>query len=521
MFNRFGVSDNGWTPNFALESIDTLAEREAFWDQLLAETNPFNATNLLISPTEGDSSFEAIAWRAELLAAGTAAVFTGSNSYGPFDIAIGNGGRMIGDGLASSTLNGGAGDDVLLGFAGADTLNGGAGNDRLYGGPGADILNGGAGNDFLYGNDDDGQILNDAPSISPDIMDGGTGADTYFGDFGDRANDSGRDGALDVYNLTNGATFTDADGAYDGAALLNGLGLSLPSNPFPFSTFAVASEPAVEESLLGQLINAGLASFIMDENGNRVLTNLDTGASLTEGNANWGDGGFELDAGRESESIRGDDGRDLLFGTWSDDLIIGLDGRDTIFASFGDDQVSGGNGRDFIYGGFGDDALYGDRGHDWLSGGQGDDEIFGGNGRDTLIGGFGDDSLSGGAGRDSLNGGFGDDDLRGNDGADLLRGGLGEDRLHGGTGADRMIGGWGDDTFVFETGDGADTIVDFRWWQGDMIELAVTGIADFVDLMSVGVQDGWSTVFDFGGGDTLTLQATYLGGLDENDFVFV
>ncbi|KAG1651776.1 hypothetical protein GQR58_026807 [Nymphon striatum] len=59
VFNNFGVSDNGWTPNFALESLDTVAEQEAFWDELLNATNPFEATGLLVSPTEGDSSLEA------------------------------------------------------------------------------------------------------------------------------------------------------------------------------------------------------------------------------------------------------------------------------------------------------------------------------------------------------------------------------------------------------------------------------------------------------------------------------
>jgi Ca2+-binding RTX toxin-like protein len=45
--------------------------------------------------------------------------------------------------------NGGDGDDVLLGGAGADTLNGDAWDDVLIGGGGLDLLNGGIGDNVL------------------------------------------------------------------------------------------------------------------------------------------------------------------------------------------------------------------------------------------------------------------------------------------------------------------------------------------------------------------------------------
>ena len=47
------------------------------------------------------------------------------------------------------TLDGGDGDDVLLGGAGNDTLLGGAGDDVLIGGPGADTIDGGLGDNVV------------------------------------------------------------------------------------------------------------------------------------------------------------------------------------------------------------------------------------------------------------------------------------------------------------------------------------------------------------------------------------
>src|SRR5205823_3003369 len=47
------------------------------------------------------------------------------------------------------TLDGGDGDDVLLGGAGDDTLLGGAGDDVLIGGPGSDTIDGGPGNNIV------------------------------------------------------------------------------------------------------------------------------------------------------------------------------------------------------------------------------------------------------------------------------------------------------------------------------------------------------------------------------------
>ena len=70
-----------------------------------------------------------------------------------------------------------------------------------------------------------------------------------------------------------------------------------------------------------------------------------------------------------------------------------------------------------------------------------------------LIGDAGDNSLIGGKGKDSLNGG---------DNNDTLWGGKGNDILTGGDGAD---------TFVYQAGEGTDTITDYNFTDGDLLQI--------------------------------------------------
>ncbi len=68
--------------------------------------------------------------------------------------------------------------------------------------------------------------------------------------------------------------------------------------------------------------------------------------------------------------------------------------------------------------------------------------------------------LVGGASNDTLSSGNGWDFLDGGAGNDVLYGGGGNDILRGGTGVDTLFGGSGNDTYVFNRGDGADTVYD-------------------------------------------------------------
>ena len=78
----------------------------------------------------------------------------------------------------------------------------------------------------------------------------------------------------------------------------------------------------------------------------------------------------------------------------------------------------------------------------------------------NLVGTSGNECLDGNSGNDSLYGGGGDDILVGAGGNDTISGGDGNDTLTGGAGNDTLAGGVGNDTFLFQAGDGADTITE-------------------------------------------------------------
>ncbi|NHR08834.1 hypothetical protein HA052_26965, partial [Chromobacterium haemolyticum] len=95
-----------------------------------------------------------------------------------------------------------------------------------------------------------------------------------------------------------------------------------------------------------------------------------------------------------------------------------------------------------------------------LEGSPQDDVLKGGAGNDTLNGYDGNDLLQGGAGDDVLNGYAGNDTLEGGAGDDLLNAGSGNNVLAGGEGNDTLIGGADKDIYLFNLGDGFDTITD-------------------------------------------------------------
>lgn len=84
-------------------------------------------------------------------------------------------------GLGNDTLRGGSGNDVLDGGDDADLVVGQGGGDLLIGGAGNDTVDGGVGNDSMLGNDGNDSMTGGTGS---DVIIGGTGNDTLLGNEG-------------------------------------------------------------------------------------------------------------------------------------------------------------------------------------------------------------------------------------------------------------------------------------------------------------------------------------------------
>ena len=133
----------------------------------------------------------------------------------------GNGNDVLDGGGGDDSLTGGNGDDLLYGSVGTDSLvggngedslDGGAGDDELAGGNGKDSLDGGAGDDELAGGNGEDSL---AGGAGDDELDGGNGTDTVNGGIGDDVLTGGNGPDQFVFNTAFGddviADFKDND----------------------------------------------------------------------------------------------------------------------------------------------------------------------------------------------------------------------------------------------------------------------------------------------------------------------
>ncbi len=217
--------------------------------------------------------------------------------------------------------------------------------------------------------------------------------------------------------------------------------------------------------------------------------------------------------------------------------------NDTILLGSGDKTVNLGSGNDFVMvkaGASGNIALHGGTGAETILAGAANVTLVAGSGNILFIG--GDDAnanvgvntidysalgavnvnLSNGiirTGNGAINTLVNVENVTGSPLGDQITGDLHANRLAGGHGADTLTGGGGDDRFVFALGDGADTVTDFAAGihTDDRIDLTAFH-ATFANVLAHASQSGANTVFNFGGGDTLTLQNVVKTALSAEDF---
>jgi len=314
----------------------------------------------------------------------------------------------------NDTLIGGGGDDSVFGDTGNDVVHGLDGNDSLEGGIGDDYLSGGVGDDTVHGGEGDDSL---SGNNGDDILTGGTGNDRFSGDKG---NDTY------VFNLGDGQdTISNYDPNVDSIDTLR-FGEGITNNDLLLT-------PSGNDLLIS--INGTTDQITLSEHfyGTESLYALDV-IEFSDGTV-W-----------DSEVIA----QVLMMATVNNDVLRGQDSsNDVINGLAGDDTISGQGGNDTLDGGEGNDTLLGNDGDDTLLGGTGNDIAHGQDGDDYLNGGIGDDYLNGGEGHDILNGGVGEDSLIASGGNDILT---------GGTSNDNLSGGKGNDIYVFNLGDGQDSI---------------------------------------------------------------
>ena len=417
----------------------------------------------------------------------------------------------------ANNLNGTAMDDILVGNGGNDTLRGNAGNDVLKGGSGNDYLDGGEGNDTYIWNYGDGfDTIYDTSNNDTIVFGKGISfRDLVFRSVGqtllilvDGDEQQGVKISSFFYNINNKIENLRF---YDGTIVhLSDIGLTLQQTDAQESVYGSGFDDVIHAN--------GGDDVVWGKGGNDIIYGGAGDDDLR------GEGGNdELYGGAGDDNLYGGNGDDILFGGAGNDDMNGEDGRDIYLYNLGDgldtiyDGASSKEEGDVIRFGEGislDDITFetdgsslkmilnGDetqglilqsffntyddnaknkvlefadgsqvmmnkRGYELVMTKAGsltatnyDDiihvteessRVWGKGGNDIIYGGAGDDDLRGEGGNDELYGGAGDDNLYGGNGDDILFGGAGNDDMNGEDGRD---------IYLYNLGDGLDTIYD-------------------------------------------------------------
>lgn len=362
-------------------------------------------------------------------------------------------------GNGNSSISGGNGNDIIFGQNGNDTISGGNGDDIIVGGKGNDVINGDGGIDtYIWNLGDDLDTITASDIDKLQFGDGITLQNLSFRSEGNNLriliNNDETQGIILVnffYSDSNKLNFVSfADGSTFNLATS---GLTFDQH---FST-----NDTIHGTIYDDVINAQ----------NTYSVTID--ASYGNDIINAGDGNDTINAGDGNDIISGGKGNDILNGGYGDDTYLYNlgDGFDTINESNGYDKII-----------FGDCISFEDLSfrqyHNSLiitinnnpnqgfeivnyfySGSNQVEELQFSDGTRKLLPQM-DMTLQQGDHNETINGTNSHETIYGNGGNDIINGGYGNDIIIGGKGNDTLHGGGDDDTYVYNLGDGLDTISD-------------------------------------------------------------
>jgi Ca2+-binding RTX toxin-like protein len=332
-------------------------------------------------------------------------------------------------------LDGGDGDDTIVGSNGSDTILGGAGNDTVSGGQGNDLV--------LLGDDNDTFVWN--PGDGSDVVEGQNGSDTVAfncSNVGENialsANGSRLQLSRDVGNITmdaNGMEIVNLTmlGGADNVVVNNLGGTAVTQVNVDLASTAGGSTGDAAADTVTVNGTAGPDTFNVAANGAAVEV-TGAGALVHVTNAELANDRIAFNGvGNDTVNVNGTAGADTLQITVSPvagyvrvigsgftapvDVIgaltlsvNGLDGADTITAANGLAALGvplvldGGDGNDTISGGDVGELILGGAGDDTVSGGRGNDVVLLGDDNDTFVWnpGDGSDTVEGQNGSNTL-----------------------------------------------------------------------------------------------------------------------
>ena len=276
-------------------------------------------------------------------------------------------------GTGAFILSGGLDNDVLIGSkAGNNSLNGGKGNDYIVGGDDYDIINGDGALPGIEASYADGADLIEAGGGADDItggggsdlLRGGSGSDIYRFDTTGFGTDIIEDvaGANELY--FGGTALKTAIYQADRRAWVAANGFEIRKLESSGRVILAISNPADANSTL-YLRNWAPGGFGLTLEGAPDVVTKPTTIPRTQ-IARDENKNVDFMKGEDGDAMDGGVGNDILRGTDGDSLLLGGSGHDLLDGRDGDDWIDGGDDADVILTGKGKDVVYGGLGNDLI-----------------------------------------------------------------------------------------------------------------------------------------------------------